>query len=426
MAISSPPRPGRLASIDAYRGFVMLAMASEGLGLAAVTRKHFPDSDVWRALAYQFDHVAWTGCAAWDLIQPSFMFLVGVAMPFSFAARQARGDSWGRQFFHAVIRSFVLVALGVILYSLGDYKRTNFIFPNVLAQIGLGYAFVFLTLGRGLAVQAVTAAVVLGGYWYAFYQHPVGGAEEAALLGLKPDWHQFDGFAAHWNKHLNFAGSFDRWFLNQFPRDKPFVANEGGYQTLNFVPSMATMLFGVMAGELLRGGLRGATKRNLLLGAGLLCLTAGLALDHTLWPERDHVLTLLDQPTAVVDAGPFDRPFADPTWTIGPAVKKIWTPTWAVFSTGWTLVVLAGFYTVIDLWDRRGWAFPLIVVGMNSIVIYILASTIDHAIVVNLRRHLGNGLFDGTYGPIWERVGVVVVLWLICYWMYRQKAFPRI
>src|SRR5262245_26231527 len=131
----------RILAVDAYRGFVMLAMVSGGLGFTEVV-KAYPESTFWRALAHQFSHVAWGGCTFWDLIQPSFMFLVGVSMPFSYAARNERGDPWWQAAGHAFLRSLILVALGVILYSSGD--STNFIFKNVLAQIGLGYFFVFL------------------------------------------------------------------------------------------------------------------------------------------------------------------------------------------------------------------------------------------------------------------------------------------
>src|SRR5437879_2659747 len=109
----------RLQSIDAYRGFVMLAMASGGAS-ALAGRSDSGDGAPWmilQVLSQQLDHVPWRGCAFWDLIQPSFMFLVGVAMPFSYAHRRARGDSWLRLFGHALLRSFVLVALAVFLAS---------------------------------------------------------------------------------------------------------------------------------------------------------------------------------------------------------------------------------------------------------------------------------------------------------------------
>src|SRR5215831_4177400 len=99
-----PPVPAdRLVSLDAYRGFTMLAMASAGLGTA-----HLLNDPTWGGLADQLEHREWIGCTAWDLIQPSFMFIVGAAMPFSFAQRRQRGDSWGRQFGHVLRRAFLL------------------------------------------------------------------------------------------------------------------------------------------------------------------------------------------------------------------------------------------------------------------------------------------------------------------------------
>src|SRR3954471_16411177 len=150
----------RLTSLDAYRGFIMLAMASGGPRLAALVKQpEFADSRPWRALAEQLDHVTWAGCVFWDLIQPSFMFMVGVALPYSAAARRARGDSEGRLFGHVLLRSFVLVVLGVFLSSNGS-KSTNYTFVNVLTQIGLGYPFLYLLANRGRVVQLAAAAVI--------------------------------------------------------------------------------------------------------------------------------------------------------------------------------------------------------------------------------------------------------------------------
>ena len=123
---SPPPRhppPGqRLVSLDAYRGLTMFAMASGGIGLRQVARQ-FPDSPVWQAIGYQLEHVPWVGCSVWDMIQPSFMFIVGVAMVFSCASRAARGQSWGRMAWHAAWRSVVLMLLGIFLRSSTARRR---------------------------------------------------------------------------------------------------------------------------------------------------------------------------------------------------------------------------------------------------------------------------------------------------------------
>ena len=421
----------RLASLDAYRGFIMLVMVSAGFGFAAVWKNHFQDDPLWQFLAYEFAHVPWTGCAFWDLIQPSFMFMVGVAIPFSYASRVAKGQSSLRIGAHVVYRAIILILLGIFLSSGGRGQTvTNFTFVNVLTQIGLGYAFVYLLRGRSFGFQLLILVTILAGYWYLFFQQPVEN-EASAILSSTPGDRElwFTGLFAHWNKNANFAAEFDQWFLNLFPRNRPFLLNEGGYQTLNFVPSMATMILGLMAGELLQSARTPWRKFRFLFLAGALCLAVGLALD------------------------PYDLTNWHFTEGLGvcPVVKRIWTPSWAVFSAGWTLWMLAGFYLIIDVLGYRRWAFPLVLVGMNSIAIYCMYQLWSGSISRTLKLHLdwgyqwlvaripsdwtlrsilqtdfGPQLFGGTYGPIVQAVAVLSILWLVCLWMYRRGMFLRI
>jgi predicted acyltransferase len=419
-----PERPERLASLDAYRGFVMLAMASAGLNLAKVAKESFPDNPVWQVLGYQTDHVGWVGCGFWDLIQPSFMFMVGVAMPYSFASRAAKGASGWDNWVHVAFRSVLLIVLGVFLSSNGA-RQTDYTFVNVLTQIGLGYPILYLLLGPGWKLQLPAAAAILIGYTalFALYPLPPAGFDYAAV-GAKPaDNAVFeDAYAAHWNKNTNVAADADKWLINQLPREKPFEFNQGGYQTLNFVPSIATMLFGLMAGEWLRGGRSKGRKALGLFGAGLLCLAAGLVIDHNIWPDW-----LADGASRLAAAlGVSGSPFFERTWTLCPIVKRIWTPSWAIFSTGWTLVMLAGFFFVIDIIGWRRWSFPLVVVGMNSIAMYCMAQLMKGWVRGTLKTHFGQDIFTGTYGPILDAAAVLFVLWLVCLWMYRQKVFVRI
>lgn len=390
-AAPATDRPERLMSLDAYRGFIMLAMASGGLGFTRVART-LDNVEPWRTLAYQFDHVPWVGCAFWDLIQPSFMFMVGVAMPYSFASRAARGEPQWKTVLHVLYRSLVLVLLGIFLSSNGA-RQTNFTFVNVLTQIGLGYSFLALLEGRGRVVQSVALVGILAIYWLAFVLYPVPPVGfDWLAVGAKEPGTVVEGFFAHWNKGENFAAWVDRWWMNLFPRSQPFLFNEGGYQTLNFVPSLATMIFGLMAGEWLREK-RGRQATGLgLFAAGLVLLVVGWGLGEAACP----------------------------------LVKRIWTPSWAVFSTGWTLLMLAGFYTVIDVWGWRRWSLPLVVVGMNSIAAYVISQLMKGWVRETFKTHLGQGLFAGTYGPILESVLFLAVLWLICFWMYRRKLFLRI
>ena len=393
--VASTTVPGRLSSLDAYRGFVMLLMASEGLGITQVART-FKESGVWQFLSYQTDHVQWTGCSLWDLIQPSFMFMVGVAMPYSLASRQAKGQPFGQMFLHAVWRALLLVFLGIFLRSVGR-EQTNFTFEDVLTQIGLGYPLLFLLGWTKPRVQWVAAVSILLLYWLAFAVYPLPGPDfDYQKVGVATNWPHLQGFGAHWDKNTNFAAAFDQWFLNLFPRAKPFVFNGGGYLTLSFVPSLATMIFGLLAGGLLRSTRPAAQKLWKLVGAGVAGLVLGWALDVS---------------------------------GLCPSVKRIWTPGWALFSAGWTCLLLAVFYGAIDIKGYRGWSFPLLVVGMNSIAMYCMAHLFEHFIRDNLKINLGRHVFElfGTpYAPILERVAILFVLWLICFWMYTRKIFLRI
>src|SRR5437899_10888102 len=137
MSTAPSPAAPRVAAVDAYRGLVMFLMMAEVLRLGRIG-KALPDSPVWQFLAHHQSHVEWSGCSLHDLIQPSFSFLVGVALPFSIASREAKGHSFGRMFFHAVWRAVLLVALGVFLRST-HHRQTMFTFEDTLSQIGLGY-----------------------------------------------------------------------------------------------------------------------------------------------------------------------------------------------------------------------------------------------------------------------------------------------
>src|SRR5512146_3294629 len=132
----------RLTSLDAYRGLVMLLIMGELLSFCQVA-KAIPDSSFWKFLCHHQSHVSWVGCSLHDLIQPSFSFLVGVALPFSVAGRIARGQSRRTLVLHAAWRALVLVLLGIFLRSVNS-SRTNFTFEDTLTQIGLGYFFLFL------------------------------------------------------------------------------------------------------------------------------------------------------------------------------------------------------------------------------------------------------------------------------------------
>ena len=393
---ADPVVPTRLTSLDAYRGFVMLLMMAEVLHFGRVSAA-LPESGFWRWLAHQQDHVAWVGCVLHDLIQPSFSFLVGVALPFSLANRLAQGQSRWKLTRHAFWRALVLIALGIFLRSVGQ-AQTNFTFEDTLTQIGLGYGFLFLLGLRPVRDQWVALGLLLVGYWAAFALYPLPGADfDYARVGVPAGWPDLQTcFAAHWNKNSNLAWAFDTWFMNLFPRAHPFTHNGGGYATLSFLPTLGTMILGLLAGGVLRSERTAWGKVRWLTLAGVAGLALGLAFQA---------------------AG------------LCPVVKRIWTPSWVLFSGGWCFLLLAAFYAVIDLRGYRAWAFPLIVIGMNSIAAYVISHLWESFVLSSLKTHFGGRVFQflgEAYQPLLTGGGVLLVFWLILFWMYRRKLFLRI
>lgn len=389
-------KPGeRLDSIDVYRGWVMLLMMSEVLGVDEVA-KALPASKFWEFINDQQSHVDWIGCSLHDLIQPGFSFLVGVALPFSLARRLTVGQPHWQTTLHALWRSCILVLLGVFIRSVG-HPQTFWTFKDTLSQIGLGYTALYLLAQRSVRMQWTAFALILVGYWLVFALYPLPGPNfDWTGAGTSPD-QLLHGFAGHWSLNTNPAWAFDVWFLNLFPQEHPFrFADDGGYCTLSFIPTLGTMILGLVAGGVLRSGRSPMSKVRWLTVAGVIGLTAGCLLGAT---------------------------------GICPVVKRIWTPSWVLFSGGWCFLILGGLYLVIDVWNRRAWIFPFKVVGMNSIAAYLISWLCVTFITDALLRHLGSHIFEifgAAYQPFLLGLGVMLVEWLLLFWLYRRKIFLRV
>jgi predicted acyltransferase len=388
--------PARVASIDAYRGLVMLLMMAEVLEFSEVSSR-IPASGFWKFLSLEQTHVAWVGCSLHDLIQPSFSFLVGIALPFSIARRSSEGQPQWRLTLHAFWRALILVLLGVFLRSL-NHRQTYWTFEDTLTQIGLGYGFLYLLALRSVRVQWIAFTVILVGYWLAFALYSLPEPDfNWSHAGVAPDWaNHLTGFAAHWNKNTNAAWAFDTWFLNIFPTEHPFTHNEGGYCTLSFIPTLATMILGLIAGRVMRAEDAPSGKVKWLTIAGVIGLAAGLLLG----------------------------------WLgICPVVKRIWTPSWTLFSGGWCLLFMAFFYALMDIRKWKSWAFPLMVVGANSIAAYCMAHLFENFIEQNLVIHFGKNIFlplgEG-YQPLVRGAFVLVITWAVLFWMRQRKIYLRI
>ncbi|MEA1996178.1 MAG: DUF5009 domain-containing protein [Gemmatimonadota bacterium] len=354
-------KKGRRLSLDAYRGFTMLFMASGGFGLHVLR----DNGGLLSRLAHQVEHVPWQGCTMWDLIMPSFIFIVGVAMPFAFAVRRERGQSRALMFKHVVQRVLTLLFIGMALVCI-HHDAVYISFITVLQQIAIAYFFAFFVLGRGLRTQAVTAVGILLAHWALFVLWPGAGP------------------FGPWAKNVNFAAALDLWWSGSY--------NPGGYTSFNAFSSTATVIFGIMAGELLRKDIREKSKVLYLIAAGVVFLALGMFLNPVL-----------------------------------PVVKRIWTASWTLYSTGWALLLLAFFYWMIEVMNRRKWCFIFMVVGMNSITIYIISQLLSGTFRdwswVFTRPFLSP---LGDAGIIIQALIVVSMKWYTVYWLYKHKIFLKV
>ncbi len=346
--------PARYLALDAYRGFIMIVLTSGGFGLAALAARR----PAFAGIAGQFDHMPWEWIAFWDLIQPAFMFMVGVAMPFALANRMAKGDTERQLFSHVAWRSFRLILWSQILGSI-DMGKMNFQLINVLAQIGITYFLCYLIMKLKFRWQAVIAFLILAGHWALFVAFP--GTEGPFL-----------------SKTTNIGAVIDTWVFGH--------PNPDNWVNINFLTSTVTTLFGVWTGQLLQSKKTHVEKMRIIAVSAVACLVVGFAIHP---------------------------------WN--PIIKRICTSSFTLYSTGWILLMLLGFYWVVEVRGYRKWTFPLVVVGANCIFIYsvenVLREWLDRAVGVFTLRFS----WLGDFAPVGQSCAVLLVMWYLCYWLYQRK-----
>ncbi len=391
----------RRTSIDVFRGMVMFLMLAEVLewGKLLAVKDRFSENvqKVLEWIDFHTSHVAWGGCSLHDMIQPAFSFLVGASLAFSFSKRSREGQSWEWMFFHALVRSLILVFLGIFLRSLGK-PSTNFTFDDTLTQIGLGYGLLFFFADRKPLTIALGAVGVLVFYWLVFALYPLPPSSfNYAAVGVPESWqHHAKGFAGHWNKNSNAAWAFDVWWMNLFPREKRFEFSEGGYCTLSFIPTLGTMLLGLLAGSWMRDIEQSGRRSAVFLTTAAVCFAGGLAMDH---------------------------------FGICPIVKRIWTPSWVLFSGAICFLWLLVLTWICDDARLTRWSFFFRVIGANSIVAYVMSWTIEGWLKQAIERHFGFAIrawVAEPYRAFFLGCLVLLVFWLILQWLYSRKIFVRI
>ena len=335
----------------------MLLLASEAFGFSQLR-----DDPTWSRIAGWFHHVPWEGGVFWDMVQPAFMFMVGVAMPFALAKRFSQGATAGENFRHVTARSLRLIIMSqVLIWVAAGQIKPQLI--NVLSQIAFTYFLSYLLMQLKWRWQ-ITAAVGLLVFW-------------TGLLFI------FPGPDGPFSRTDHFGLVFDRWIFR--------YDYDPAYSTLNFLASTVWTLAGVWCGRLLMTSESHARKLAYLAGGMILSFVLAFVLNP---------------------------------WI--PMVKQLCTPSFILYSLGWVLFMMIAFYLVVELWGWRRWTFVLVVVGANSIFIYSLSMVLyrwlDRAVGVFTFDYR----WIGTLAPVAQACTVLAVMWYACYWLHKRKIFLKL
>jgi predicted acyltransferase len=376
-ASESPAPKGRLTSLDAFRGFTIALMI-------LVNSPGDP-----RAVYAPLSHVVWNGWTFADTVFPSFLFIVGVSLVFSFAKQEEKATPNSAHMVRLLRRTLILFALGLFLNGFPSFQLSTIRIPGVLQRIALCYFFSSLiVLNAGLRGRILWLVGLLASYWLIMRFIPVPGIGAGVLEPGK-------NFAA-WVDSLFLSGHMWSYYDNAWDP-------EGIVST---IPAIATTLFGVLTGQWLSSSLPERRKVAGMVCAGLVLLIAGHILDRWL-----------------------------------PINKSIWTSTFSIFMAGVALVGLAFFHWSIDVADFSRWSKPFIILGLNPITVYVLSEVFDTTLrILNLSISKGQVIdcqsyvFNSLCVPIAKSetasllYGLLTLLfmYLIAWIMWRKRIFIKI
>ena len=360
--------PGeRLLSLDLFRGLTMFLLIGEFTHLFSLMTSKSLEGTFLYGLGTQFHHHPWNGLHFWDLIQPFFMFIVGVAIPFAVANRKKKGDSYALIRKHALKRAFLLLLLGWALYCIGP-GRITFRFQNVLAQLSVTYLASFFLMRYSAKTQIGVSLIILALTEILYRTFPVAGFNQP----FTPDH--------------NFGAWFDMLISGEL--------SSGHWVSFNAIPTTAHTIWGVVAGQLLMSKRTAMQKLKILIIAGVIGLVIGYGLNP-----------------------------------ITPIIKRISTTSFVFVSGGWSLLALAFSYWIVDILKFRGWVKPFAIVGMNPLFIYLFAHVGGANLLTKVVKPFSMAAFSwigDLSAQMFTALIVWYLLWYICYWLYKHKIFVKI
>lgn len=358
----------RITSIDFFRGLTMFLLIGESSKL--YSQLPSINSGFVQFLGVQLSHHEWNGLHFWDLIQPFFMFIVGVAIPFAAANRIKKGATEKSLVIHAIKRSFLLLFLGWTLNCIKPGEIV-FRFQNVLAQLSVTFLVAFLIRKKSYTFQLIFTLVILLLTDLAYRYFPVEG--------FNHPWVAFENLGAWVNNKIEGVDSTNIW------------------ATLNAIPTIAHTVWGVLCGKLLMSNKNAAEKIKWMVIAGL----SGLLIGYSL-----HYLN------------------------VTPIIKKIATSSFVFVSGGWAILGLSFSYWLIDVKKKFISGSRLfVIVGMNCIFIYVFFMVGGSGLISNIYTPFSKALFfwgGEILVGIMKSLAVWASLWYICYWLYKNKLFIKI
>ncbi len=411
--IMAKPATPRLMSIDALRGFDMFwIIGAEGMVQAWLkysnVRAGHPanDESSWQMILYrQLQHVTWGGFRFYDLIFPLFLFIIGVMIPFSMNKIKAAGEGTGAMLWRITRRVILILALGLIYNNFLSFNFPDIRYAGVLQRLGICYglaalAYLFLKV-RGVAILTV---VLLVGYYFLLLLVPAPGIPAGDIT-----------------KQNSLAGYVDRVVLKEALGGKLYYGFGDNEGVLSTIPAVATALIGVLAGCWL---LRPSSNLQKFLGlvwSGLILLAIG-----GVWSGFFTDMNNLHDRLGLF-----------------PVNKILWTSTYVLWAGGWSLLLLALFFGIIDCLGWRAWSWPFVFIGANAITIYLL----DHFLNFDpLAKRFFGGVarvtsdwihpllqddptqraLHGLLSAAILLTGALFLKWLLTWFLYKRKIFIRV
>ena len=357
----------RLVSLDLFRGLTMFLLIAEAAHVYDALLDLFPEGNSLHGIFLQFTHHEWNGLRFWDLIQPFFMFIVGVAMPFSLNKRLALAENRNHVTKHILKRCFLLFLFGTGLHCIYSGKLV-FELWNVLTQLSFTILVTYLLIDKGWKVQL---GVSLG------------------LLAMTELLYRLYNPDLPFEHGTNFGNYTDQLLMGKI--------NRGGWVAINCLPTAAHTIWGAICGNLLLSSKPAADKIRIFALAGIAGLLIGYGLD---W------------------AG------------LTPIIKRISTTAFVFASGGWAVLALALSYWLVDIKNKRRGIFPFLIVGMNPIFIYLFAEILgrwlNNTLGIFTAGFLGwTGMGEHGLGLL-TALATLSAMWGLCYFLYRKGIFFRI